>query len=76
MSDNFGCKSCGRSHMGGLSCFYGISKRDRQPVTKSSPSGRKSSVRKLLKNTFRKLESGISFKQYVRSHAKSQRSSR
>ena len=74
MSESTNCKLCNRGHMGGLSCFYGISRTDRKPISKSNPSKKKSSSRKLLKNKYRILRSGgdatgnvgISFKQYIR----------
>jgi hypothetical protein len=73
MSESTNCKFCNRSHMGGLSCFYGISRIDVKPISKSNPSKKKSSERKLLKNKYRRLKSlgesqnaGISFKQYIR----------
>lgn len=71
MSDYVNCRNCNRSHAGGLSCFYGISKTIRMPVTKSNPSNKHSTARKLLKNAFRRVSgTGISFKQFVRAHAK------
>ena len=73
MSEGFGCKNCGRSHMGGLSCFYGISKYTREPVTRTNPSKKHSSARKLMKNKFVRLmkngdgtNANLSFKQYIR----------
>jgi hypothetical protein len=78
MSDHTSnCKLCNRSHMGGLSCFYGISKVDRKPITKSNPSKKKTSARKLLKNKYRLLlgrgesiNANISFKQFVKNQSK------
>lgn len=64
------CKNCNRHHMNGLSCFYGISKENRAPVTKSNPSPKHSSARKLLKNKFSRNNEGMSFKSFVRFYVK------
>lgn len=49
--------------MGGLSCFYGINRIEIKRKKKSSP-------RKLLKNKFRRLDSEISFKKFIKMQGK------
>lgn len=63
MSENLSCRICNKHHMGGLSCFYGINRIEIKRKKKSSP-------RKLLKNKFRRLDSEISFKKFIKMQGK------